>query len=291
MTTPDSATHPNRKIAVIAGSGTLPAAVIETLRLNGRDPLVVLVEGEADSARAVAGDNVIQFQLEDAGALVGRLRKAGVSELVLAGGIMRRPRIGQFRWSLGLLKMLAQTIKALRSGDDGLLSAVISHFSQNGIQVLGAHEVVPDLLARHGTMTARGPTPSEMADIEAGLRAARTLGALDIGQAAISVGGRVVALEGIEGTDGLLDRMVALRSHPRIAEVRGGVLVKCMKPAQDRRADLPAIGPRTVADAHRAGLTGIAVEAGKSFVLGDQETIAEADRLGLFIHGFGEDGR
>jgi DUF1009 family protein len=101
----------------------------------------------------------------------------------------------------------------------------------------------------------------------------------------VAIGGRAIALEGIEGTDAMLERVRSLRDHGRLAGKRRGVLVKCSKPGQEARTDLPSIGPRTVEEAHAAGLAGIAVEAGSSLVLNGPEMIHKADALGLFIIG------
>jgi DUF1009 family protein len=114
------------------------------------------------------------------------------------------------------------------------------------------------------------------------MEAALRLGELDVGQGAIAAGGRVVALEGAEGTDQMIERVYALRQAGRIPK-RGGVLVKMAKPRQDERADLPAIGVSTVENAARAGLSGIAIEAGRTFILGLGETMAAANEKGLFI--------
>jgi hypothetical protein len=154
-----------------------------------------------------------------------------------------------------------------------------------GIKVVGAHEIVPELTAGEGPLTATRPNQSDWRDIQAARTAARAIGALDIGQAAVAIGGRAVALEGIEGTAGLLDRTRELRGHGRLAGKARGVLVKCAKPGQELRADLPSIGPQTIEAAHAAGLAGIAVEAGRSLILEGPATIARANALGLFIVG------
>jgi UDP-2,3-diacylglucosamine hydrolase len=106
----------------------------------------------------------------------------------------------------------------------------------------------------------------------------------------VAIGGRVVAVEGIEGTDGLLDRVKDLRGHGRIAGIGGGALVKCAKPGQELRADLPTIGPLTIERVHAAGLAGIGVEAGRAFVLEFAQTMARADALGVFVVGLTELG-
>ncbi|HEY1364341.1 MAG TPA: LpxI family protein, partial [Xanthobacteraceae bacterium] len=124
------------------------------------------------------------------------------------------------------------------------------------------------------------PDAQAAADIEHGLRIARALGALDIGQAVVVQQGLVLGVEAIEGTDELLGRCAALRR-----EGPGGVLVKTAKPGQERRADRPVIGPQTVALAAAAGLRGIAVEAGAAIVIDRDEVAAAADRAGLFVVG------
>lgn len=273
-------------MGVIAGSGSLPVEVVSRLVADGRKPFLVLVAGEAEPHPAFADCESVVLGVEQSGSLVSHLRRAGVTHAVLAGGVARRPALlALLRNAAGLVRLLPRLIAGLVKGDDGLLRALVGHIEAGGIKVVGAHEIVPDLLAPAGTLTRAKPHASDCRDIDAALAAARAIGALDIGQAAIAVGGRVIALEGIEGTDGLLERARALRGHGRIAGKTRGVLVKCAKPGQELRADLPAIGPRTVEDAHAAGLAGVAVEAGRSFILSSHDTIARADALGLFVVG------
>ncbi|RVA90923.1 DUF1009 domain-containing protein, partial [Mesorhizobium sp. M7A.F.Ca.US.006.04.2.1] len=223
--------------------------------------------------------------LEGIGSLVPLLRRHRITHLVLAGEIKRRPRLLALRPSLSLLAVIPLVVLALARGDDGLLKVLARGLEARGIKVVGAHEVVPSLVAAEGVLTNAAPQKSDWRDIEAGLAAAKAIGALDIGQAAIAIGGRTIALEGIEGTAGLLERAKLLRGHGRIAGKTRGVLVKCAKPGQELRADLPSIGLQTVEAAHAAELAGIAVEAGRSLVLEGPETIARANALGLFVIG------
>jgi DUF1009 family protein len=185
--------------------------------------------------------------------------------------------------------MLPRLVPALGRGDNALLGTVVKLIEGLGPKVVGAHELVPDLLAEEGVMTKARPTSADRRDLDAAFAAAKAIGALDIGQAAVAVGGRVIAVEGIEGTDGLLARAKALRAHPRLSGKRRGVVVKCAKPGQELRADLPTIGPQTVRAAHEAGLAGIGVEAAHSLIL-DRETVrSAADSLGLFVVGLSGD--
>lgn len=272
------------RIAIIAGGGALPVAVVRTLLENGDNPLVAVVRGEALPEDFASAEH-FSIAVEDLAPLLARLRQARIGRVVLAGSIDRRPRLFSIRWSLRLLKSLPRAAAGLVGGDDALLRAVIGMMEANGIHVVGAHEVTPDLLTPQGLLTRRAPSLQDCRDIEAGAEAARAIGMLDIGQAAIAIGGRAIALEGIEGTDGLLERTIPLRNHGRLAGRKGGVLVKCCKPRQDRRADLPAIGPDTIPAAQAAGLTGIALDAGSTFILEFERTIELADAAGLFITG------
>ncbi|QPC92872.1 DUF1009 domain-containing protein [Mesorhizobium sp. INR15] len=282
---PDFVLAPGAKVGIVAGGGSLPVEVAQGLAKHGYPPFVLLMEGEADRQQDLRRYEHGTLALEQIGSLIPTLKRHGVTHLVLAGEIKRRPRLTRIRPSLGLLAIVPTVIMALARGDDGLLKVVTRGLEKRGIKVIGAHEVVPELAAGEGTLTATGPKQSDWRDIEAARQAAKAIGALDIGQAAIAIGGRAIALEGIEGTQGLLERTRELRGHGRLAGKARGVLVKCAKPGQELRADLPSIGPQTVESAHAAGLAGIAVEAGRSLILEGPATIARANALGLFIVG------
>jgi DUF1009 family protein len=280
---------PGARVGIIAGGGSLPVEVANGLAAHGYPPFVLLMEGEADRKQELHRYEHDSLALEQIGSLVPRLKRYGITHLVLAGEIKRRPQLARIRPSLGLLTIIPSVIMALARGDDGLLKVVTRGLEKRGIKVIGAHEVVPELAAGEGTLTVTGPRQSDWRDIEAARQAAKAIGALDIGQAAIAIGGRTIALEGIEGTSGLLERTRGLRSHGRLAGKSRGVLVKCAKPGQELRADLPSIGPQTVESAHAAGLAGIAVEAGRSLILEGPATLARANELGLFIVGLAAD--
>lgn len=273
-----------RRIAIVAGSGALPVEVAQTLLRAGHHPFVILLADEA-RAQDFEGCETVTMALEEFCDFVAVLRRAGASHMIFAGGVARRPALSRMKWRLGMLRLVPQIARALTRGDDGLLRAVLDYFEASGFRVLGAHEIVPDLLAPLQLLTRRAPSKADERDIAAAFQAAVTIGDLDIGQAAVAVGGRAVALEGIEGTDGLLERMAAMRDHGRLGGREGGVLAKCAKPRQEMRADLPAIGPGTVEGAHKAGLAGIAVEADRTFILECSRVIQLADELGLFVVG------
>jgi len=274
------------RIAVVAGSGLLPREVANGLVRAGHRPLVVAITGEADLEDDPARYDFMRVTHEELGKLLSILKRRGVTHLVLAGGVARRPPLSTLRYSPKILLYLPRLAASYARGDDGLLRAIIGFIESYGIKPVGAHEVVPELLAPAGLLTGTAPTSSDEKDISAAIAAARAIGRLDIGQAAVAVGGRVIALEDIEGTDGLLRRAKALRTHGRLAGKTRGVLVKCAKPAQELRVDLPTIGPQTVKDAHEAGLAGIAVESERSLILECGETVRLANLLGLFLLGF-----
>ncbi|WP_217574901.1 LpxI family protein [Mesorhizobium sp. GbtcB19] len=283
--TPGLSLAPGAKVGIVAGGGSLPVEVADGLVKHGFVPFIIIAEGEVDREADFAVYDREKLALEDIGLLLPLLKRRGITHLVLAGEIKRRPRLSKIKPTFGLLAIIPLVVRALRRGDDGLLKVLTRGLETRGIKVVGAHEVVPELTASEGVLTATEPNQSDWRDIEAARKAANAIGALDIGQAAIAIGGRAVALEGIEGTAGLLDRTRELRGHGRLAGKARGVLVKCAKPGQELRADLPSIGPQTVEAAHAAGLAGIAVEAGRSLILEGPVTLARANALGLFIVG------
>jgi UDP-2,3-diacylglucosamine hydrolase len=293
MTTPTTWTEtklpirlsPGERVGIVAGSGRLPINVAERLVAAGHAPFVVLIEGEAGSDPALLACEHETLPLESFAEFVPVMKRHGVTHIVLAGGIDRRPNWRAVRPSFALLRILPRAIAALAKGDDGLLRILVRGLESFGFKVVGAHEIIPDILAPKGAMTRATPTEADWRDLNAALEAALAIGRLDIGQGAISIGGRVIALEGIEGTDCLLARVADMRDHGRLAGKKRGVLVKCAKPQQEKRADLPTIGPATVEGAHAAGLAGIGIEAGNSLVLDFGRMVERADELGLFVVG------
>lgn len=273
------------RLAIIAGGGALPHHVAEAMRAKGENPFIIALSREAEEADWIGFDHSV-LAIGDFSGISRTFREEGIDRVVLSGWVRRRPEWRDIRPTLKTLAKVPNVLKTLVSGgDDAVLRMAMQLIEASGAHVIGAHEVVPNLLAELGPIGAVAPDEQAGRDIEAGIAAANALGALDVGQGAVAVGGRVVALEGAEGTDAMLDRVAALRAEGRISVRRRGVLVKLCKPTQDLRADLPSIGASTVAKAEAAGLAGIAVEAGRALVLERADVVELANRKGLFVTG------
>jgi DUF1009 family protein len=278
------------RLAIIAGSGKLPLFLAEAARAAGQDPFVLRLKNEADDLWQ-GFDNAV-IGVGDMAGLSALFRQNGISRVVMSGAVKRRPAFGEIRVNWKSLLKLPMALKTLLAGgDDAVLRMVISLIEAQGCEVLGAHEILPGLLATVGPIGAISPSADDLRDIERGAEAAEALGRLDVGQGAVAVGGRIVALEGVEGTDAMLARVQGLRGEGRISQRRKGVLVKLCKPQQDLRADLPTIGVSTVENAKTAGLAGVAVEAGRAIVVERDAVIAAADAAGLFVVGIERMGR
>jgi DUF1009 family protein len=265
------------KLGILAGGGPLPAQLIAACRQSGRALFVLAFKGETDPA-TVKGVDHAWIRVGAAGTGFELLRRAGCKELVLAGPVRRLSPVS-LRPDWRTLQFFAK-IGRRAWGDDGLLSAVIKELEGEGFRVIGAEAILPSLLAPAGPLGRIAAGPAQLSDVERGIEVLRELGRLDIGQAAVVQQGVVLGLEAVEGTDLLIERCGQL-----MREGPGGVLVKIKKPNQETRVDLPTIGERTVKRAAEHGLSGIAVEAGGTILLGKDAAVAAADRLGLFLQG------
>jgi DUF1009 family protein len=265
------------KLGILAGGGPLPGNLIEACKKSGRDYFVLAFEGQADPD--VIGEApqawVRLGAVEEA---IGRLRAEQCEELVLAGPV-QRPSLAELRPDRRAARFLARGL--LSKGDNGLLGAVVCTLEEEeGFRVVGADTILADLRAGAGPFGRHAPTPDDEADIARGVDVVYQIGLLDIGQAAVIREGFVLGVEAAEGTEALLNRCGSLQG-----ENRGGVLVKLPKPGQEKRADLPTIGPRTVAGAIDASLAGIAVAAGATLIIEPARVVADADAAGLFVVG------
>ena len=274
--------EPGGRIAILAGGGSLPSLVAAAARRAGRRPVIFAIAGEADAA-SFPGEEVHLLKWGEIGRMFRLAAEAGCADAVLVGRIARRPDFANVRPDLGAVKLVPRILKLMQRSDNALLVGVAEIFGENGLRVVSALDVAPDLVLKEGCVAA-AVTDRSRADIEAAARAAREAGRRDIAQAAVAVGGRVIAVEDAKGTEGLLNRVASLRGEGRI-EATGGVLAKCMKPGQDRRLDVPTIGPATAEQAKRAGLAGVAAEAGNTLLVGRDETIDAFHSAGLFLLG------
>ncbi len=270
------------RIGILAGGGRLPITIAQSVAARGGAVHIVGIEGEADPD--IAGFPHTWVNWGQIGRMLATLRAEDARELVIAGGV-RRPDLWRVRPDAGLFRNLPLIIQLLAGGDDSVLKRVVRFFEGNGFMVRGVHEVAPDLLADAGRLGSLALGREDLDDAELGFAVRWALGPVDAGQAVVTARGKVLAIEGAEGTDAMLERVAALPGRGRNGS-REGVLTKGPKPGQELRVDMPAIGPRTVERVATAGLAGVAVEAGGVLVLDRGETVRRADALGCALQGF-----
>jgi DUF1009 family protein len=275
-------------LAIICGGGALPFAVADAVMRRGRGVVLFPVRGWVDP-QAVARYPHHFIDIGRYGRFHRQAKAAGCRDLVMIGTVLR-PALRDIRFDWQALRELPAVIRMFRGGDNHLLSILARLFEKRGFRFVGAHEVAPEILMPQGAIGRREPSARDRGDIARGVALLSAIGRFDVGQAVVVADNYVLAIEAAEGTDRMLARIADLRGEGRLRSAAGaGVLVKVPKPAQDRRFDLPAIGPATVAGAARAGLAGIAVMAGAAIVAEPAEVGAAADRAGIFVTGIAPD--
>lgn len=274
-------------LAIICGGGSFPGAVADAVAARGRRPVMFGIKGWADPA--VIGRYVHHWiALGQAGRFL-RLAKAENCREVLFIGLVLRPPITALRLDWYTIKLMPRVIRFFRGGDDKLLSGVAGVAESGGLRVVGVKDVAPELFVPEGVLGRAQPSERDYADIDRALSLIATLGPFDVGQAAVVAHSHAIAVEAAEGTDQMLARIAELRRLGRISAPPGvGVLVKAPKPGQDRRFDLPSIGPRTIELVASAGLAGVAVTAGSTMIAEAEAAIAAADREKIFVIGVRE---
>jgi UDP-2,3-diacylglucosamine hydrolase len=279
--------HPEGPLAIVCGGGAIPIAVADAVARSGRRVVLFPVRGWADPA-AVERFPHHWIAVAQGGAFLKHARAEGCRDVVLVGSAVRPPfRSLRIDWTT--LRLLPAVFRSYRGGDDHLLSGVARIFQEHGFRIVGAHEVAREILMPRGAIGSLAPGPRDLADIARGLDVLRAIGPFDVGQAAVVANNQVLAVEAVDGTDNMLARIAELRERGRIPTAKGvGVLIKAPKPAQDRRLDMPAIGPKTVEAAARAGLAGIAVVAGSTIIAEPAQVARAADAARVFVHGIDE---
>ena len=268
-------------IGLLAGWGRLPIVIAEKARRLGIPVVCVGIRGMA--VKSQLAPLVKRFYWTRLAALnrpIRCFRGEGVRHWTMAGKVFKVNIFKPFR----LLTMLPD-IRMLRAWysrrrdnkDDTLMLSLIDEFARDGLTCTSALELCPELLVRHGVLTKRKPTSSEDRDIAFGWELAKEMGRLDVGQSVMVRERAVLAVEAVEGTD------LAIQRAGELCRSGGFVVVKVSKPQQDMRFDVPAVGISTIETMKKAGGKVLAIEASKTILLDEAETIALADRYGIAI--------
>ena len=275
-------------VAIICGGGTFPFTVADALVKSGRGAVLFALRGFADPER------VKQYphhwaHVTQLGRFLRLARREGCRDVIFIGTLVRPSFRQLINFDLATLRVLPRAIRHFYGGDNHLLTGMARMLEEHGFRLLGAHEVAPEILVQEGAFGQIAPTERDLDDVRRGLAALQAMGPFDIGQGVVVANRHVIAVEAAEGTDLMLARVAELRRTKRFrAPLRTGVLVKAPKPGQDRRFDLPSIGPRTVDGVIEAGLAGIAVMAGGAIVAEPQIVVQIADGAKVFVIGLPE---
>lgn len=269
----------DKTLGIIAGKGHLPQQLINHCQKNGRNFCVISFEGNTDYEIIKNVPHII-IRIGAVGEALSFLRRTGAEEIVMTGGI-KRPSLSSLRPDTAGAALLKKLGKAFFLGDDALLKAITAFFEEENFTVVGVDSILTDIIADEGILGKISPNKQEKNDIKLGFSAAKEIGRLDIGQAAIVENGIILGKEDTHGTDALIERCAKLRK----AKTKSGVLVKTKKPDQEEKVDLPSIGVNTVENLHKHGFAGVAVEAYHSLIIDKKELLQKADEYGIFVVG------
>lgn len=272
--------HSLPPIALIAGRGDLPRLLLEVFKAQQR-PFVVLALKEQTDEELVKGLPHLWLSFGEIGKALNYFKVHHIQDIVMAG-TMTRPSLSGIKPDWEGVKWLAKlTTRAL--GDDQLLQHIIKLIEKAGYHVVSPQEILSDLLPLEGNLTSHMPDEQARRDIKRGVSILAVLSPADVGQAVVVQQDLVLGVEAIEGTEALLHRVKFLkRPGP------GGVLIKIPKRGQEERIDLPTIGPETIHQVKAADLRGIAIQAEKTLILKKEETLALAEKEGLFLVALGK---
>ena len=261
-------------IALLGGEGIMPKLVIDNIHSCGKKVFLIAIKESTPMQLTYVADDVVWLSITHVGKAIKECVKRHIHEIVMAGRIDHN-RI----FSLSLLNMDLTTLKLwwnlpdLRT--DNLLKAIAEAFLKKGIIVLDSAKFLKKYLAKEGTLTKVKPSKKIMDNIFFGIKIAKELGRIDIGQTVVIKNKSIVAIEAMEGTDHCLQRAGDIAGE-------GCIAIKMPKPNQDMRFDVPVIGKNTIQKLGKIKALGIVIETGKTLLI-DPDIIDEANRLGIFI--------
>lgn len=271
-------------IGLLAGWGRYPFAVANALREQNHTVVGLGVRDHADPALAELCHQFEWVGLGSVGKAIRLFRRWGVRRAVMAGKIHKALifRPGWWWRHRPDWKCLAAFSGQLITGakdrkDDTLLLTLVEAFSTAGISFEPATDFAPELLVPTGLIAGRPLTAKQARDVEFGWSLAKQMGRLDVGQSVCVRNQGVLAVEAVEGTDACIRRAGELCGHADFT------VVKVAKPRQDMRFDVPTVGSKTLESIAAAGGRVLAIEGGRTILLGAEEFRRTAKRLKLSV--------
>ena len=274
------------KIGIIAGRGNFPLLLAQEARRAGYGIMAVAVRGNARRALKKYVDKISWIGITEFRRIVDMFKEENIRKVAMAGQInpyflfshkvMSNPQVQDF----------FGRIEDRRA--DTIFKAFAGRLQDGGLELLDSTLFLSKHLPAQGLLSQRKPSPTEDRDIGLGFRLARRLGGMDIGQSVCVKNGVILAVESIEGTDNAVRRAVSLvNPAPYWCGTGSGiVLVKVSKPSQDMRFDVPVVGLNTIKNLPRNSC--LAIEAGKTLFLNQEEAICLADRKGIAVVAVGD---
>jgi UDP-2,3-diacylglucosamine hydrolase len=265
----------SRTVGLIAGNGELPLLLASQLRARGYRVAAIAHRGVSREELASRADSFHWVEVGELGKIIAILKEEGAKRAVFMGGVPKTQFFSEARPDERAIRVL---LRLKDKKDDAILRAIAEELKSEGVRVVSPAPFLKEALAEKGCWTARKPTEREERDLTFGWKMAKKIGRLDFGQCIVVKEQMVLAVEAVEGTD------ETIRRGGRLG--RGDVMVlKVCKPGQDRRLDLPVIGPTTVESLEEAGATALVVEAGKTIVVDKREVIEKANQKGICLIG------
>ena len=263
------------KLGIIAGNGEFPLILARAARQQGLHVIAAAFEGETNTDIQQAADEVEWVRIGQLDKLSKAFTSRQVTRAVMAGGITP----GNLFKNLSLdFRMMMVAAKLKVRNAESIFGAIAEELGKDGVALLDPRPFLGEHVPAAGTLTRRKLDREQEEDVAFGLKIAKAVSALDIGQTVVVKQGTVLAVEGFEGSDECIKRGGALAG-----EKGGAVVVKVSKPNQDFRFDIPCVGTRTIESCAAGKVAVLAVEAGSTLFLDKEQVIAAAEKQELRI--------
>lgn len=264
-------------LGIIAGNGDFPLILARAARRQGLRVVAAAFEGEAAPGLAELVDELEWVRIGQLNKLSQAFTNRSVKRAVMAGGVTP----GTLFKNLSLdFRMIAVAARLKERNAETIFGAVADELGKDGVSVIDPRPFLADAVPQPGPLTRSKPSKEQQEDIAFGLKLAKEVSRLDIGQTVVVKQGTVLAVEGFEGTD------ACIRRGGELAGEKGSaVVVKVSKPRQDFRFDIPCIGLKTLESCAAGKIAVLAIEAGSTLLLNKDEIITAASKQGLCIYG------
>jgi DUF1009 family protein len=266
-------------ICIIAGSGKLPVETIKALDKESIKYTLMIFDDIDYDESIINHTDVVKIKIAKVGHIVNEIKFRGIKDLVMVGGI-KTPNLSAIIPDYLGSVLLANIAKCKIRGDNQIINCIEDFLSEQGINLISIVDIIPNIANHENCKSDEKTYKNYKNDIQIGIDFLNKISGFDIGQSVVVSDGRILGMEDVYGTEGLIKRF---ESYVDKKSKKKPILIKMPKLGQNMKIDIPTIGYDTIDQLKKANFGGLCIPKNGLIMLEKEKILKDKDIGVVFI--------